>query len=90
MTAQNSNIMKVVLSLLAVVSIVLIIVFAAGGGGETKQEENYEDLYVEDGEDALGNQELDDIYWDDSNISDGDFYVSDGDIYDGEYSGSDI
>lgn len=69
MTASNSSIMKVVLSLLAVVSIVLIIVFAVNVGKDAApEEENYDDLYVEDGEDALGNQELDDIYWDDSTL----------------------
>ncbi len=69
MTASNSSIMKVVLSLLAVVSIVLIIVFAVNAGkSAAPEEESYDDLYVEDGEDALGNQELDDIYWDDSTL----------------------
>ncbi len=70
--------MKIVLSLLAVVSIVLLIIFAVGSGKDAKPaEENYDDLYVEDGEDALGNQDLDGIYWDDSNLDD----VSDSDFY---------
>lgn len=80
MAKSNSNVMKIVLSLLAVVSIVLIIIFAVGSGKDAKPaDENYDDLYVEDGEDALGNQELDDIYWDESGIDDD--MLSDGDLY---------
>ncbi len=76
MTESNAKIIKIALSLLAVVSVVLIVVFAASIG-KTNDAEDYDSLYVEDGEDALGNQDIDDIYWDDSSLDD---YASDSDL----------
>ncbi len=81
MVESNAKIMKIVLSLLAIVSVVLLIVFVAGGGEQkAADEEDYD--YVEDGEDMMSDfseDELDYEFSDFEQTSETDIPVSSGD-----------
>ncbi len=79
MIESNAKILKIVLSLLAIVSVVLIIVFASNGGKETKPEdENYE--YVEDGDDMMSDFSSEDLNYEFNDLSDSDITGSDSDM----------
>ncbi len=81
MTESNAKIMKIVLSLLAIVSVVLIVVFAVGGDKKTVEDDgNYE--YVEDGDDMLNDFSGDDLNYEFNDLS-GTDTMSDTDVISG-------